>query len=104
MLNGRWKNTYQKENGEPSSETVTIEFGKYIIDGKFNEKEHKFDIRNLYYDKNNKDLVFVKAVSYEYKDKVGPSERINFNALKFESKDRMVGTENGTTKIEYTRI
>lgn len=104
MLNGRWKNTYKKENGVPTSETVTIEFGKYIIDGSFGAKEHKFDIKNLYYDNNNKDLVFVKEVTHEFKNKVNPSEIINFNSLKFESKDRMVGTENGTTKIEYTRI
>lgn len=104
LLDGRWKKTISFENGGNGEETVTINGGRYIIDGMFGKPEHKFDIKNLFYDKRNKDLIFVKVVTPDFQGLGRRSDYIQINSLKLMTSNKLVGTENGTTKIEYTRI
>lgn len=103
IIQGNWENNYELPDGRKGKESIFIERGMYNIVTAFGSKEHRFDIKDFYYDNRNGNIFFVKTVSDKDKATRPVSEHYNINRLKFESKDLLVGTENNDTKIEYRR-
>ena len=103
ILSGTWENHYQLEDGRSGIETVLIENNRYFMWSPFGIREEKFTINDFSYDNRNGDVFFVKEVTTEQKKSRPKTEHYNINRLRFETKDFLVGTENGTTKIEYRR-
>lgn len=109
VLNGYWTNKYVDtlDGKNHGTEDVYIDNGKYYIIEKFGEKKHVFDIRNFYFNIRSKTITFVKEnpnqeASFVYSGGK-PSFKLNINILKVERDGLLVGVENSTTQIEYSK-
>jgi hypothetical protein len=103
ILNGTWVNNYEFSDGRTGTENVHIEHNKYYVISQYGERAYKFDIRHFHYDSRTKTVFFVKELTQQAQKDRPEAERHSINALRFESRDLMAGTENGYTKIEYKR-
>ena len=100
-LNGTWENNYEFEDGKKGTEIVSIENGKYYKISKFGERVYTFDIRDFCQIYGS--VFFIKEMVSEQKENYKESQYYNFNRLRFIGKDILSGTENVTTKIQYTK-
>jgi hypothetical protein len=103
IIQGAWENNFITELGQKDSESIFIDNYRYYVVSKLGVREETFEIKNFYYDNRNQNVFFIKELIGQFKEIRPKQEHFSINRLRFESRDMLVGTENGTTKIVYTR-
>lgn len=102
ILDGSWVNSYETSTKEKGTEDILIQNGQYYLLDLYGDKKILADIRNFTYDNKNQSVFFIKELVPSI-SKTREQDKYSFNRLTFENRDLLVGTENGTTKIEYRR-
>lgn len=106
FLNGYWTNTFEDtiRTELKGTEEIFIEDGRYYLIRPFGDKVHAFNITNFHFDIRSKLIFFIKEqLNQEPSLSKDLLLRFNINNLQMENEDRLIGRENGTTKIQYTR-
>jgi hypothetical protein len=107
-IGGNWKSEYVNGNVH-GEEFIEITGDKYFIismsGGNPSSKQQMFKIISFHYDERKGEVCFVKELIDAQKNIRPKDHHFSVNILKFsEDGTTLTGTENTTTKIQYTRV